>query len=113
MGEPLLRGGCTCWVWGFCRGCGGLERASFLTPVPNRCSTFQAQPCFCLSCGSGRYLLHHIILICGKYQCSAGVGGFGDVPTGAFSAWEYPFVLTVWSPQDLCPTKPLHFMVDG
>lgn len=29
MGEPLLRGRCTCWVWGFSRGCGGWEELDF------------------------------------------------------------------------------------
>lgn len=47
------------------------------------------------------------------WKISVGVGGFGDVPTGALSAWEYPFVLTVQSPQRSCAMKPLHFMVDG
>lgn len=30
-------------------------------PVPNRCATLQAQPCFCLSCGRGQppTTLHH------------------------------------------------------
>lgn len=29
MGEPLLKGGCTYWVWGFCRGCGGWAELDF------------------------------------------------------------------------------------
>lgn len=78
MGEPLLRGRCTCWVWGFCRGCGGWEELVF-QPWCQQMFHLPGSALF-LSCGSERYLPHYIM--CGKYRCSAVWEDLGMSPQG-------------------------------
>lgn len=44
MGESLLRGGYTHWVWVFCRGCGGWGEADFRPWCPTDAPPLRLSP---------------------------------------------------------------------